>query len=203
MLNQLQKWQDAYQDADIISAKPAQVLLENAFLLPQLKRQTGLKLRALDLACGRGGNALFLAQQGYHVDALDFSSNVLAKLFDFASQNNLPINCLASDVEAEGLPAGKYTEKYDVLVVSYFLYRPLFSDIMNALKPGGLLFYQTWSQVLVDKGKGPTSLQFRLAQGELLTLTKPLVPVFYQENGVLGDITQGLRNEVMLVAQKV
>jgi len=203
MHEKLMKWQAAYQDADIASATPARVLRDNAFLLPHLKKYPAQKSRALDLACGRGGNALFLARQGYDVDAMDISTNVLEKLFDFAAKNGLALHCIQHDVESEGLPASYYAEYYDVIVVSYFLYRPLFAEIVNALKPGGLLFYQTWSQVLVDKEKGPTNTQFRLLRGELLELAKPLVPVFYQENGVLGDVAQGLRNEAMLVAQKV
>jgi SAM-dependent methyltransferase len=203
MANKFNKWQEAYQDADIASACAAGVLQQHAFLLPQSNKQVVKPLHALDLACGRGGNALFLAKQGFVVDAIDLSSNVLDKLKSYALQHDLRINCLLGDVEEAGLPGVDYADKYDVIVVSYFLYRPLFADIIKALKPGGLLFYQTWSQVLVDKDKGPQNPQFRLARGELLKLTKPLVPVFYQEYGVVGDTTQGLRNEALLVAQKV
>ncbi len=203
MSNKLKKWNEAYQDADIASAVASQVLRDNAFLLPQVKKQSNQTLRALDLACGRGGNALFLARQGYDVDAVDISSNVLEKLADFAARNELTIQCLQRDVESAGLPIHDNTQHYDVISVSYFLYRPLFADIVNALKPGALLFYQTWSQWRVDEDKGPASPNFRLARGELLDLTKPLVPVLYRENGLLGDTTQGLRNEAMLIAQKV
>ncbi len=203
MSDKLKKWDGAYQDADIASAVASQVLRDNAFLLPHVKKQSNQALRALDLACGRGGNALFLARQGYDVDAMDISLNVLEKLADFAAKKQLAIHCLQRDVESEGLPAQHYTEQYDVITVSYFLYRPLFADIVNALIPGALLFYQTWSQLSVEKEKGPASSKFRLAQGELLNLTEPLIPVYYQENGLLGDTRQGLRNEAMLIAQKI
>lgn len=194
MSDKLQKWNDAYHDADIASATPSQVLKENAFLLPDSGQ-------ALDLACGRGGNALFLArlkESKLQVDAIDLSPVVLDKLSAYAKQNKLHIQCTLRDVEAKGL----VDRQYDVIVVSYFLNRELFPEIVNSLKPGGLLFYQTWSQGRVDD-TGPNSSKFRLASAELLELSAPLVPVLYRENGLMGDTTQGLRNEAMLIARKI
>lgn len=190
----LRKWDDAYQNADIGSALPARVLEENAFLLPGSGE-------ALDLACGRGGNALFLArlaQSDFQVDAVDFSPVVLNSLSIFAEQNQLAIRCHLRDIESNGL----MDKQYDVIVVSYFLCRDLFPAIIGALKPGGLLFYQTWSQQRVDDS-GPNNPEFRLEPGELLKFCDPLSVVYYRENGTLGDTKQGLRNEAMLVARNV
>ncbi len=199
MIDKLAKWNEAYQDADIESALAAQVLQENDFLLPCPVRFSGNKrLKALDLACGRGGNAIFLARRGFDVDAVDISPVVLDHLTAFAQKQSLPIHCIRRDIESQGLPEGQY----DVIAVSYFLCRHLFAEIVDALKPDALLFYQTWSQQAVDKTKGPSSKRFRLAESELLTLSKPLVPVFYRENGLLGDTSRGLRNEAMLIARK-
>ena len=196
MTDKLAKWNEAYQDADIATAAPAQVLQENAFLLPCPDQASAF--HALDLACGRGGNAIFLAQRGFSVDAVDISPVVLDHLSAYAKKQVLSIHCIERDVETRGLP----DTQYDVIVVSYFLCRPLFEGIIAALKPGGLLFYQTWTQQMVDKTKGPGSSRFRLARAELLTLTKPLIPVLYRENGLLGDVSSGLRNEAMLIARK-
>jgi len=187
------KWDEAYGDADIASALPALVLAENAFLLPQ----TGGD--ALDLACGRAGNAQFLAGKGFDVDALDNSEVVLKHLSQFVEEAQLPINTVLRDVEAEGLT----DKKYDVIVVSYFLYRELFPQIIKQLKPNGLLFYQTWATPCEGlQAAGPKSQKFRLQDGELLSLCAPLKTLFYAENKSLGDTTRGLRNEAMIVAQK-
>lgn len=194
MTNKLKKWNEAYQDADIATAVPAQVLLENEYLLPK-------KGDALDLACGRGGNALYLARlksSDLQVDAIDVSPVVLDKLKKYTAQHSLAINCYLRDIESEGL----LQKKYDVIVVSYFLYRNLFPAIVSALKPNGLLFYQTWAQDRVDD-TGPNNPKFRLASTELLSLTTPLIPLFYRENGIIGDVEKGLRNEAMLVARKI
>ena len=185
-----QKWDDAYKDADFSAAVPAQVLKDNAYLLPEAGE-------ALDLACGRAGNAQFLAKRNFAVDAVDISSVVLDGLRTFVKQQGLGISCNLRDIESEGFG----NKKYDVIVVSYFLNRELFPQIIAALKPGGLLFYQTWSQLKVNES-GPSNPEFRLKAGELLELCSPLQTVFYRENGVLGDVSVGLRNEAMIIAQK-
>lgn len=189
----LKKWDNAYQGVDISSALASRVLAENAYLLPQKAGD------ALDLACGRGGNALFLAKRGFTVDALDISTVVLEQLESFINDKPLAINCIKRDVEAQGLLPQK---QYDVIVVSYFLDRSLFSQIIDALKPAGLLFYQTWSQLSTDETKGPNNPAYRLKSGELLKLSAEMRVIYYREDGLQGDIKHGIRNEALLICQK-
>jgi hypothetical protein len=73
---------------------------------------------------------------------------------------------------------------------------------MAALKPGGLLFYQTFTRVSVGPG-GPQNPEYRLAENELLRMFQELQVVVYREEGEIGDKTHGFRNEAMLVAKKV
>ncbi len=191
MESKLKKWNEAYQDVDITSAKPAQVLVENTYLLPK-------NGDALDLACGRAGNAIFLSKCGFNVDAIDISPVVLASVDKFVDQQNLSITCERRDVEEEGLKE----KKYDVIVVSYFLNRELLPQIVKSLKPEGLLFYETWSQQKVDDS-GPSNPVFRLKAGELLELTASLRTLFYREEGNSGDCSRGHRNSAMLVAKNI
>ncbi len=191
MPDKKKKWDQAYQQADFSSAKAATVFSDNTYLLPS----TGGD--ALDLACGRAGNAQHLAQCGFAVDAIDISSVVLDGLSSYALENKLQINTILRDVEKEGL-SGK---QYDVIVVSYFLSRNLFPQIVASLKPGGLLFYQTWSQLKVTDA-GPSNPDFRLRAGELLDLCDSLQVVLYRENGALGKTSIGLRDEAFIIAQK-
>lgn len=191
--NKITKWNEAYKSADIESASQASVLKDHDFLLPK-------DGDALDLACGRGGNALFLAtlpDHNFRVDAVDYSNNVIDALNAYVNAHKLPINPVLRDIEKEGLPQ----KEYDLIVVSYFLYRPLFSQIINALKPDGLLYYQTWSQEKIDNS-GPANPNFRLKKGELLSLCREITPLFYQEYGDTGDVHQGLRNEALIIAKK-
>ena len=188
------KWNEAYQEADISLALPAEVLVQNDYLLPEGGGE------ALDLACGRAGNAQFLAKKGFRVDATDSSEVVLEHLSHYVAEQSLLIYPYLRDIEENGLP----DKKYDVIVVSYFLYRELFPEIVKSLKLNGLLFYQTWAQPAegLDTVAGPKSLKFRLQDGELLRLCEPLNILSYTENKSQGNVQRGLRNEAMIVAQK-
>ncbi|MCG7974549.1 MAG: methyltransferase domain-containing protein [Candidatus Thiodiazotropha taylori] len=184
------KWDQRYADAEKV-ARPAEVLLSNAHLLPE-------QGSALDLACGLGGNALFLAQRGFTVEAWDLSSVAIQRLAQGAGQlklNNL--HARVRDVESQP----PQTEQFDVIVVSYFLERSLIPTLIQALKPGGLVFYQTFTRQAVSS-EGPQNPAFRLADQELLQLFSQLQVRVYREEGRLGDLSLGSRDVAMLVAQK-
>lgn len=187
--NLQQKWNCRYAVAEG-ELRAAQVLQENCHLLPT----TGV---ALDLACGRGGNALLLAQMGLSVQAWDASSVAITALQSRAQAENLPLQAVVRDViEQPPLP-----DSFDVIVVSYFLQRELAPVLCAALRPGGLLFYQTFIKDRVSQ-QGPNNPDFLLAENELLTMFAPLRVRVYREEAQLGDTTQGLRNEALLVGQK-
>jgi SAM-dependent methyltransferase len=164
------------------------VLSGNAHLLPG----TG---QALDLACGRGGNALFLAGRGLETTAWDISGEAIAALAEEARRRGLPVRAEERDVVAAPPPPAAF----DVIVVSYFLERALAPAITAALRPGGLLFYQTWIEEAVS-GRGPRNPAYRLARNELLRLFAPLDVLVYREEGRTGEAGRGFRDEAMLVA---
>jgi len=172
----------------------AQVLRENRHLLPTSGD-------ALDLACGLGGNALLLAQAGLTVQAWDLSSVAIDALQSRAAAERLQVQTAVRDVDGQPpLPAS-----FDVIVVSYFLQRTLAPALCAALRQGGLLFYQTFVKDRVQNNlfrQGPTNPDFLLAKSELLTMFAPLRLRVYREEGVLGDNTQGLRNEALFIGQK-
>ncbi len=166
-----QKWNARYREQGDLEVKPCQVLSCNAGLLPD----SGV---ALDLACGRGGNALFLASQGLRVTAWDISDVAIEALQSRAREAGLDIDCSVRDVSASP-PA---PASFDVIVVSYFLDRDLTGPLQQALKPGGLLYYQTFSGTQRN-GRGPSNPAYRLKRNELLKLFSDLNPVFYDESG--------------------
>lgn len=184
------KWDNRYT---VAKGKPrvARVLQENRHLLPTSGD-------ALDLACGLGANALLLAQAGLAVQAWDLSSVAINALRSRAAAEWLQVQAAVRDVgEQPPMPAS-----FDVIVVSYFLQRALAPALCAALRPGGLLFYQTFVKDKVYQ-QGPTNPDFLLTENELLTMFAPLRLRVYHEAGTLGDITQGLRNEALFVGQKV
>ena len=183
------KWNERYRDASG-TLQSARVLRENLHLLPASGH-------ALDLACGLGGNAILLAQQGLDVTAWDSSDVAIAALQDTAQKQQLAIQAEVRDVETRPPEPGTF----DVIVVSYFLERAIIPALIDALKPGGLVCYQTFTRQRVS-GRGPQRAAYRLAEQELLQLFSGLQILFYREEGRVGDVQQGFRDEAMLVGRK-
>jgi tellurite methyltransferase len=183
------KWDKRYRETGLPGA-PAVVLLENVHLLPRYGT-------ALDLACGLGANSLLLAERGLQTHAWDISPVAIEKLRTIAVERQLPIVTEVKDALRDPIPAAQF----DVVVVAHYLERALTQTIIDALKVGGLLFYQTFTRTAVSV-EGPQKDEWRLADGELLTMFEPLRPVVYREEGCIGDISQGLRNKALLVAVK-
>lgn len=184
-----QKWDAAYRNNPVTSAA-AEVLTRHICLLPK-------QGKALDLACGLGGNAIRLAESGLDVDAWDISAIGLQLLQQQAFDKGLSINTHQCHISTETLPQ----QTYDVIVICRFLDRTLCNAIMAALKPGGLLFYQTFTRNKLDR-QGPGNPDYLLANNELLRLFSPLNVVFYQEFGQFGDVRFGNRNEACFIGQK-
>ena len=138
---------------------------------------------ALDVASGRGRHALLLASAGLHVTAIDRDEAALARLQTQAEPIGLPVTTRVADLEAGSPSLGD--DGYDVVVVTRYLHRPLFPQLLLSLAPGGLLIYETFLEVpqeragLADAPQGrrpsqPTRADFLLKPGELDTLVAPL-----------------------------
>src|SRR3569832_1463139 len=91
--------------------------------------------------------------------------------------------------------------QFDVVVVTHYLERALTRALVLAVNVGGLLFYQTFTATAVVS-EGPERPEWRLADGELLSMFAPLRPLVYREEGRVGDLAQGFRNKALLVAIK-
>jgi SAM-dependent methyltransferase len=116
----------------------------------------------LDLACGSGRHARFLAAQGHHVVAVDRDAAAL----DNAS--GAGISVLQADLETDTSEAWPFEpNRFAGIVVTNYLHRPLFKHIVNSLAPNGVLIYETFAQGNERFGK-PSNPDFLLAPGELL-----------------------------------
>lgn len=184
-------WDQHYLSRDVGDQTPADVLMQNAHLLPA----TG---EVVDYACGLGANACWLAHKGYQVTAWDASTIAVNKINQYADNFSLKINAEVRDLE-NNPPAN---QQFDVVMVSFFLHRPTLKNLQQILKPGGLLFYQTFCGDNVN-GRGPSSPDFRLQQGELLKVFSDMQILYYREDNGFGDMQQGIRDQAMLVAAKV
>ena len=143
---------------------PAAWLVAHRGLLP-------LSGRALDVACGRGRHALWLARHGFETTAIDRDREAVAALEGRARAEGLPLTAMAMDLEAGAAALG--AAAYDVVVVVHYLHRPLFPALLAALRPGGVLVYETFTRAQAARGR-PTNPAFLLEPGELRRLVTGL-----------------------------
>ncbi len=183
------KWNSRYQGAT--DMPPAcQVLTAYTHLLPT-------QGNALDLACGLGANALLLARHGLETNAWDSAEVALQHLQAFAHTEQLDIHTQVRDVVLS--PPELAT--FDVIVVCQFFSISLVPALTQALKPNGLLFYQTFTRTSISN-IGPKNPDYRLADNELLRLFANLQIVVYREEGRIGNTMQGFRNQALMIARK-
>lgn len=122
--------------------------------------------RALDLACGRGRNALLLAEYGFAVTAVDGSAEGLALLGEESRRRGLKLSLRQQDLEAEPqLPVAAF----EVVIDFFYLQRSLFPALKAAVVPGGVVVMRTFSAAGGFPG-GPRRKDFILNPGELLEL---------------------------------
>jgi SAM-dependent methyltransferase len=174
------------------------VLTEHEHLLPD----TG---RALDIACGLGANTRFLADHGLMVDAWDLSDVAIDALQQSIQSNHLysnnaysnKVHCKALDITLEDLTP----DTWHVIVSCHYLDRNLIPAMKEALKPGGRLFFQTFT---ADKvvNIGPGNPDFLLAPDELPVLMSGLTVLSYVNEGSNPDTRHPLAGLACIVAQK-
>ncbi len=156
-------------------SEPSPFLIANAHRIPNGK--------ILDVAAGQGRHALYLASQGYEVIGLDRDAAALDALAcsgDERRLSNLSTRTLDLEVNPDS-PPSLGEQEYDGIVVFFYLFRPLFPALLRALKPGGILIYETF---LIDNHlqyQHPRRKEFCLGHNELLRLTNRLRVLCYEE----------------------
>lgn len=129
----------------------------------------------LDLACGQGRHARYLASLGYQVEALDRDAAALATLAGISG-----INTCVADVEDGPWPY--HMQRFDGIVVTNYLHRPLLPLLINGLNEGGVLIYETFMIGNERYGK-PSNPLFLLRPGELLEVVRRRLHVVAFEEG--------------------
>ena len=144
------------------------------------------KGRALDLACGAGRNALFLARNGFEVTGTDISTVGLERARSSARNAGLDIDWRQQDLE-EGL---EVEGRFEVICVFRYLNRRLICSLPEKLSPAGVLMVE--EHLAVDQENlavsiaGPSNPAFLLAPGELPGMAGDL-RVLHQEEGIVTD----------------
>lgn len=140
---------------------------------------------ALDLACGQGRNALYLAREGFQVEAWDRDAAVLEDLRVAAESLRLAaLTTQLVDLEqAPEIPPASF----DLIAVFYYLQRDLVPQIVRALKPGGILVYETFLMDNHERFNHPRRREFCLNHNELLSLFRELRVLAYREGARAPD----------------
>jgi tellurite methyltransferase len=172
--------------AEATPPEPASIVRELLPLLPSGP--------ALDIACGTGRNAVFLAGRGQHVTAVDFSGVALDVLEVRARGMHLPVRrgksfhdvhgnhrrglqLLQMDLESAHLPA----HAFDLILCIQFLQRSLFPQMVRALRPNGVLLFEAHTRAQLEFPGGPRNPAYLLEIGELREAFPSLCVMFYRE----------------------
>ena len=127
--------------------------------------------QVLDLACGSGRHVRWLAAQGFAVTAVDRDAGAVQPLRAIAQVR-------VADLEGAAWPLSG--EHFDAVVVTNYLWRPLWPPLLAALAPGGVLIYETFADGNQNVGK-PSRADFLLRHGELLQVASGLRIVAYED----------------------
>lgn len=152
--------------------------------------------RALDVAAGTGRNAVFLADSGYQVDALDGSRVGLEIIRERAEDRGVVdrLELVEADIPTYGFP----TDTYDLVTISFYRAVDRFPDIEAALTEGGYLFVEHHLRTSEDVSGGPSGDRYRFASNELLRAALGLTVLRYEErterrpDGATASIAQVL-----------
>jgi tellurite methyltransferase len=180
-------WDAKYRlAAEAPLAEPASIVRELLPLLP--------KGAALDIACGTGRHSLLLASRGQHVTALDWSAAGLDRLEVQAGRMKVPlrrihsldkversrrgrIELVQADLENTTLPQ----RAFDLILCIQYLQRSLFPQMTRALRPGGMLLFETFTRAHLEFAGGPRNPAYLLEVGELREAFPELRVHFYRE----------------------
>lgn len=127
--------------------------------------------RVLDVACGSGRHVRWFAERGCHVTGVDRDAGLLAPLEALAQT-------VVADLENASWPlAGR---RFDAVVVTNYLWRPLWPDLIASLDERGVLIYETFARGQETVGR-PSNPEFLLRPGELLQAAAGLRIVAYED----------------------
>jgi SAM-dependent methyltransferase len=184
------KWDDLHRGKPVGTAEP--------FLVEMISRipRSGL---ALDVAAGRGRNTLAMARAEIRVVAVDFSETAMRTLADAARAEHLVVWPVVANLDSFHLKH----KSLDAIININFLDRALFAEFSRALRPGGVLIAETFTNEQASLGH-PKDPRFLLGHGELKELAAGLEIEHYREGLVsYPDGTRAFRASVVARKGKI
>jgi SAM-dependent methyltransferase len=151
--------------------------------------------RVLDVACGGGRHARYLAGLGHRVEAVDRDLEAVRELAGVTGVT-------ARAANLEGRPWPYAGQRFDAIVVTNYLHRPLFPHLLAALAAGGVLIYETFAAGNERYGR-PGNPDFLLRPGELLELARGRLRVMAYEDVYTDDPKPAMVQRLCAVSEKV
>jgi tellurite methyltransferase len=158
----------------MVSDPPSPFVIE---WLPELARDVPEPRRALDVAMGRGRHALALATSGFRTFGVDLKFDAVREVVERAAANQLFVRVWCADLTNHPLPR----EQFELLLVTRYLQRDLFPALRHALRAGGVIVYETFTEAQRVHGHGPTSPDHLLRPGELRAYFQDFEVLFSEE----------------------
>jgi len=183
------RWDEKYQQESEfwLRLEPRQLLTSFIHLIPE-------RGRALDAACGVGINVHYLAKHGLKVFGVDISEFALRLAVERAKKLGLTFEAVVADLSHPWLPR----EFFDVITNFHFLERATIPVYRQALTPGGLILFDTFSTVS-DTISTP---EYYLTPGELRDWFHDYEILHYAEKPMVPSKTHGERGAAQIVARK-
>ena len=183
-------WDERYRTEEAVPERgPAAFLVEQRHLLPPSGK-------ALDVAMGTGRNALYLASLGYEVTGIDVSGVALARCRQEAARHGLRVEAVQANLDSYELSRAAY----EVVLDFYYLQRDLAPALAAALRPGGVLVFESFTTEQRRFGWGPQNDEFLLQPGELPLLFPGLEVLVHREGRAESE--RGTKAVAGLVARK-
>ena len=189
-----ERWNLKYEGTTYIYGKePTAFLREKLSLLK--------KGKALVLAMGEGRNAVYLAENGFDVTGVDISEVGIEKCERLAEERGVVVNSIVADLTNYDM--GK--EQYDLITNFYFYDRSILPRVIDSLKPGGIIIFETYSRDHPKHSKfGPKNPNYLVNPNELLEVFKSFRILFYEDT--VTELDEGMHKGkaalIRLVAKK-
>ena len=145
--------------------------------LARLAPRRAERARALDVAMGRGRHAVALALDGFKTFGVDVRFDAVRDAKLAAEAAGVRVHVWCADLTQHPLPSARF----DLIVVTRYLQRDLFAALRAAVRPGGVVLYETFTTAQRALGWGPTSPDHLLEPGELVRLFEGFEILFYEE----------------------
>jgi tellurite methyltransferase len=179
-----ERWNRKYSEASGAGAREPDPFLALAFseFIHPLFPNGG---RALDLAGGAGRHAIWLAQQSWEVTLIDISETGIEQARQSAGPLASHIHFVVDDLTRFKASQTEFEARFEIVMAFYYLERSIFSEMVKAVRPGGLLVYKTY---LKSQARRLKNAEHLLETGELLRMAEEMRVLHYREAAATAEL---------------